>query len=254
MSCSPSRTSTFELEEMNPSVKLLWSCAASVARQRGKINIKKSPILGFRTQLSTFEILVFHVESLLCERSLWQKWVIWLSTHIGEFLKRFFRFPQRLALTLLCSAQQRAPTRQPGASRHRSCTQWRETLGRALNFLDTHTPQLSCHHPSGRLWGGKKGGWWSSKSLTKVASLYSRFNKHLLPLSLQTHDSQFLYLPLQREREEGQASWLLALWATTESSPAPFQVFASYRLFPKVLYRSTCTSNTKHVLHFPRAA
>lgn len=74
----------------------------------------------------------------------------------------------------------------------------------------------------------------------------------MLLLSHQTHDSQFLYLLLQREREEGQASWLLALWATTESSLAPFQVFASYRLFPKVLYRSMCTSNTKRVT-FPQS-
>lgn len=61
-------------------------------------------------------------------------------------------FPGKWALTLFCSAQQRAPTHQTEEYRHRSCTQWRETLGRALNFLDTHTLQLSCHRSSGQLW------------------------------------------------------------------------------------------------------
>lgn len=64
--------------------------------------------------------------------------------------------PRKWALTLFCSGQQRAPTHQTEECRHRSCTQWRETLGKALNFLDTHILQLSSHRSSEQLWEKKE--------------------------------------------------------------------------------------------------
>lgn len=79
----------------------------------------------------------------------------WTSICVHQLLQSFgLHAVQRQAivfLTLFCSVQQRAPTHQTEESHHRSCTQCRETLGRAQNFLDTRTLQLSCRLPPGQL-------------------------------------------------------------------------------------------------------
>lgn len=83
---------------------------------------------------------------------LWQK-LLYITFLVSVFFKDFQR---KCALTLFCSVQQTAPTHQKEECHHRSCTQWRETLGRALNSLDTHILRLSCHRFSGQLWEKKE--------------------------------------------------------------------------------------------------
>lgn len=121
MLCSPSRTSTFDLAGLNTS-----------------LNSVSSP-------------WCLHPKSWLQETFTMKATQYVNSSALSSCCSYGSVVPVVMFLTLVCSVQQRAPTRQTEESHRRSCTQWRETLGRAQSFWGTHTLQQSCHRPPEQL-------------------------------------------------------------------------------------------------------